>query len=226
MKIGFFHTSPVHVPTFDDLFAQTSLKVELCHQVDEQLLADAIQNGVDEKIKDQVVNYARGLAADGCETIVCTCSTIGAVAEQVDIPNVEIYRVDRPMAARTVAESDLILMVAVLDSTLVPTRQLLIDEAHRQNKTVQVQELVIPEAWGHFLSGDHEAYQQHIAAAIETKVTKMGYGTANFVPDVILLAQASMAGAAKHLTQLGRPVLSSPAVCVEFLQNQIANERR
>ena len=226
MKIGFFHTSPVHISTFDRLFAESGIDAELRHKVDEPLLADAIAEGVTDQIREQVVDYIEGLAADGCGTIVCTCSTIGAVAEQLDIPNVEIYRVDRPMAAKAVAKSHIILMVAVLNSTLLPTRELIMDEVERQNKPIRIQELVIPEAWDHFSAGDLVAYHHHIADAIKANVDEIGRCSADLVPETILLAQASMAGSTAYLTDLKQSVMSSPIACVQFLKNEARNERR
>ncbi|MEM9774497.1 MAG: arylsulfatase [Chloroflexota bacterium] len=224
MKIGFFHTSPVHIATFDQLFAQPNCKFELVHKVDEQLLADAIQHGVNEQIRKQVLAYIRGLADSSCKTIVCTCSTLGAIAEALHIPNVKIYRVDRPMAAKAVAESHIILMVAVLASTLLPTRELIKDEANRQDRPVRVQELVISDAWDYFLAGDLDGYHQHIAEAVKANVRELGRCSADLVPETILLAQASMAGALQYLSELEQPVLSSPIACAEFLKNNVGDK--
>ena len=128
-KIGFLHTSPVHVPTFETLLSDKFVDGELHHKVDEALLAYAIENGCDTHVVDQVETYLKALADSGCSEIVCTCSTLGGVAETLNLKGVRITRIDRPMAAAAVETGHIILMAAAIRSTLAPTRQLLLDES-------------------------------------------------------------------------------------------------
>ncbi|MCB0011363.1 MAG: hypothetical protein KDE34_05670 [Anaerolineales bacterium] len=208
--IGFLHTSPVHVPTFTALLAELAPEWQAIHQVDEPLLAEARQNGPDAPdILMQLQSHLTQLKEAGASQIVCTCSTIGGIAEKqgeaLDLP---IHRVDRPMAAQAVALGP-ILLVAALESTLAPTSALLADEAARQNRALQVDTLACTEAWAFFEAGDPAGYHHAIANAIRTQLDHSAT-----VPAAILLAQASMAGAANLLADLGIPVLSSPRSCV------------
>ena len=98
MRLGLLHTSPVHVATFDALAAEEAPGVELVHVVREDLLAAAREHGP-EAVADRVAEAVRELSTD---VVLCTCSTIGAVAERVDAA-VPVLRVDRPMAQAAVA---------------------------------------------------------------------------------------------------------------------------
>ncbi|MEU4693089.1 hypothetical protein [Actinoplanes sp. NPDC023714] len=80
--IGFLHTADVHVETFQQLMAELAPGWAVRHVVDASLLADARVDGVTPEIADRTRARLGELEAAGADLIVCTCSTIGAVAEQ------------------------------------------------------------------------------------------------------------------------------------------------
>ncbi len=213
MKIGFLHTSPVHVPTFEKLLPGQSLE----HRVDEELLAYAMEHGNDDSVIQRVTDYVEGLASAGCTEIVCSCSTIGGIAESLEQDGVNIVRIDRPMAASAVADGHVILMVAAIQSTLVPTRSLLLDESAKQQRPIRIMELVVESAWAHFLNGDLDAYYETIATEIRSSLAGDGRCAPKLVPEVVVLAQGSMAPAAELLQDIDPPVLSSPNLCAKYL---------
>ena len=221
MKIGFLHTSPVHIETFEKLLSCVKPSPELHHLVDEELLANAINNGITQEIEDRVEQYLVDLAKAKCSVIVCTCSTLGGIAEDIDFPQTNVIRIDRPMAKKAVATSQIILMVAVLKSTLLPTRRLLEDESRKQKRPLRIQELVIEDAWEHFLKGDLQAYHQHIGGEIKKALTPPSRCDANPQPESIVLAQASMAGASSYLEAVTPTIFSSPAECVNYLIEEL-----
>jgi hypothetical protein len=194
VRLGLLHTSPVHVATFDALVAEESPGVELVHVVREDLLAMAREHGP-EAAADQVAEAVRDLSTDA---VLCTCSTIGAVAERVDAA-VPVLRVDRPMAAAAVEAGGTVVVLAALESTLAPTLALLAEEADRAGTSPRIETTVVPGAWERFEIGDVEGYLDLVVAALEQ------------VRDatVVVLAQASMAAAADAAPP-DLPVLSSP----------------
>jgi hypothetical protein len=97
MPLALLHTSPVHVPVFDALRDETHPGLELRHVVDERLLERARAEGPD-AVAEDVAAVLRRAVAEGARAVLCTCSTIGAVAEAADV-GVPVLRVDRPMAA-------------------------------------------------------------------------------------------------------------------------------
>ena len=205
-RIGFLHTSPVHVLTFDNLLSELAPEAHPVHVVDESLLTDARANGP-QSVADRVEAHLRSLKDRGVELICCTCSTLGSVAEQSE-PGVPVFRVDRPMAARAFQAGRRIAVIAALDSTLAPTLALLEEEASAADHEVETTPIVAKGAWDMFEAGDQAGYVECVA-----RTARAAAPTA----DVVILAQASMAPAEALLTDLPTPVFSSPRPAVEYL---------
>ncbi|GIF41082.1 aspartate/glutamate racemase family protein [Actinoplanes xinjiangensis] len=195
--IGFLHTAEVHVATFRGLFAELAPPgLDDLHLVDPSLLADARRTGSAPGLGARLEE----LAGAGADLIVCTCSTIGAAAEAAR-PGVPVVRLDRPMAEAAVAAGDRIAVVATVESTMGPTMDLIRATAGRPVTLIPSPCLT---AWRHFEAGDLTAYDEEIAAHVRAIAAEA---------DVIVLAQAGMAGAAALLP--GLPVLTSPRAAVE-----------
>ncbi|GHO70651.1 hypothetical protein KSC_095430 [Ktedonobacter sp. SOSP1-52] len=202
----FLHTSPVHVATFERLVAECVIdpaSVALEHVVDESLLQEAReQGGVTPALRARIECYVEEGVEHGASVIVCTCSTIGAsVEEYSDQVPVTVMRVDRAMAEEAVRQGECILLVAALESTLAPTRELLLDAARRAGKAIDIVELLCREAWAHFERGDQQAYLGEIATQLRAHAHEA---------DVVVLSQASMAGVSDLCPDLGLPMLTSP----------------
>jgi Asp/Glu/Hydantoin racemase len=205
--VGFLHTSPVHVDVFERLVAEIEPGARCTSAVDEGLLAMARHDGPG--AADVVAGVAARideLIASGADQIVCTCSTIGGIAELVGAERgMTVVRVDRAMAERAVEIGGRVLVLAVLESTLEPTTRLI--AAVAGDRHVEIETHLVDGAWAHFEAGDVERFHALIADAIE----RIGNEA-----DVIVLAQASMAGAATRVA-VGVPVLSSPRLAVEHI---------
>ncbi|MFG3281680.1 aspartate/glutamate racemase family protein [Streptomyces sp. NPDC048111] len=195
--LALLHTSPVHVPVFDALRDEEAPGLPLRHLVHEQLLGDARELGP-AAVREDVLRVLAEAVDRGADAVLCTCSTIGAVAEAASASlGVPVLRVDRPMAAAAVARGRRIVVLAAVASTLEPTAALLRDEAGE--RPIALRGVLVEGAWDHFASGDTEAYVTAIARAADA-LTDV---------DAIVLAQASMAPAAARTTT-GVPVLASP----------------
>lgn len=205
--IGFLHTSPVHVATFDALVAEHAAGTATVHAVDEALLELARTAGPD-AAADGVRRRVSELRAAGAQVVVCTCSTIGDVAER-PVPDrsagFATFRVDRPMARAAVAAGHRIGVVAALESTLAPTEALLRAEAAATGRSPVIELTLAAGAWERFEAGDVDGYLDLVADAARDLGERV---------DVIVLAQASMTGAGRLLGDVGVPVLSSPATAV------------
>ncbi|WP_037683173.1 aspartate/glutamate racemase family protein [Streptomyces griseus] len=195
--LALLHTSPAHIPVFDALREEDHPDLRLRHEVDEELLARARRDGPD-AVTDDVGAALDRLAAEGARAVLCTCSSIGAVAEAYDA-GVPVLRVDRPMAAAAVAAGSRLVVLATLESTFAPTRTLIEEEAHRADRPVTVRTLLVDGAWDRFAAGDTEGHARLVAAAADA-VTDA---------DAIVLAQVSMTPAQRRTTTTV-PVLSSP----------------
>ncbi|WP_431986157.1 aspartate/glutamate racemase family protein [Streptomyces griseoflavus] len=197
--LALLHTSPVHVAVFDRLRDEDHPGLPLRHLVAGDLLERARAHGpaaVADSVRARV-----GEAVDaGARAVLCTCSTIGDVAEAAGADvGVPVLRVDRPMARAAVAAGPRVVVLAALESTLGPTLALIEEEADRARRSVEARTVLVDGAWEHFEAGDEAAYVRRVAHAAD------GVTDA----DVIVLAQASMAPA-ERLTTTPVPVLSSP----------------
>ncbi|MFB7462984.1 aspartate/glutamate racemase family protein [Streptomyces sp. NPDC056224] len=189
------HTSPAHVPVFDALRDRNHPGAVLRHRVVPELLDRARAMGPQAVAPD----LAGLLAEAGPLPVLVTCSTIGATAESLaSALGSRVLRVDRPMAAAAVRTGARIAVLATVESTLAPTRALLAEEA--RERPVSIRTHVVAGAWERFAAGDDAGSLARVAEAADA-VTDA---------DVIVLAQASMAGAADLVTTR-IPVLSSPA---------------
>ncbi|MYT27425.1 MULTISPECIES: aspartate/glutamate racemase family protein [unclassified Streptomyces] len=201
--LALLHTSPVHVPVFDALRDTDAPGLPLRHLVRPELLAAARESGPD-AVAEEVAGELGTLVRAGAGAVLCTCSTLGTVAEAAGPAlGVPVLRVDRPMAAEAVATGSRIAVLASVESTLAPTTELIADEARRAGRTAQVRTVLVPEAWERFTAGDQEGSLAAVADAVR-RVRETG-GV-----DALVLAQASMAPAAERFADGGVPVLASP----------------
>ena len=201
-ELLFLHTAAVHVQTFDALLRELSPQTRARHLVREDLLEAARSQGADAPpVKQAVLEAIQAMDPARGRVVLCTCSTIGGAAERAGVESgVQVQRVDRAMAERAVAAGPNIVVAAVLESTLDPTESLIRESASRSGMDCSLTRLLIGDAWPLFQRGEFDAYLQHIAGALRT------VGDC----DVIVLAQASMAGAADLCADMDIPVLASP----------------
>uniref|UniRef100_UPI000A8F1267 arylsulfatase n=1 Tax=Streptomyces luteocolor TaxID=285500 RepID=UPI000A8F1267 len=151
--LGLLHTSPVHVPVFDGLRDAAHPGLRLRHHVAEELLERARAVGPESVAGD--VREALARFRGGVGAVLCTCSTIGGVAEVVGADvGVPVVRVDRPMAAAAVAAGARIVVLATVESTLGPTVALVEEEARWAGRDVFVRASVVEGAWERFEAGD------------------------------------------------------------------------
>ncbi len=207
-KLAFLHTLDANVSAFEDLVRASGSDCVVAHRVDESVLKDVFVKGaMDEGIEERIRTDLSELVDDGADLVVCTCSSIGAVAEAMNASStVEIQRIDRAMADEAVRVGDRIVLAASLSSTLGPTRELLESSASRLAKSISVKEVVIADAWKYFEAGDRSGYVEAIAKGLEAEIAS---------GDVIVLAQASMADAARLVSDCPIPILSSPGLGVD-----------
>ncbi|MFJ2211637.1 aspartate/glutamate racemase family protein [Streptomyces sp. NPDC101062] len=193
------HTSPVHVPVFDALRDAAHPGVTLRHLVAEELLARARAEGP-EAVAAEIRAVLAPAVAAGASAVLCTCSTIGEVAEQAGPAlGVPVLRVDRPMA-EAAAAAGRVVVVAALESTLEPTAALIREAA--AGRPLELRTVLADGAWERFEAGDRDGYLDAVAAAVDA-VTEPG------AAEVVVLAQVSMADAAGRVRG-DVPVLAGP----------------
>ncbi len=183
--------------TFDTLLAGSG--VEVVHHVDADLLARAQTNGTD-SVREETTAILTTLA--DADAVICTCSTLGAIA--ADMLNPHILRIDRPAFEAAVKHGPRILLVICLQSTKTASEALLAS----CGPNLHPDTLICADAWVHFEAGDIAAFSHAIATQVRHAVAAKPY-------DAVILAQASMKDAAPLLADIGVPVLTTPKMAVQ-----------
>lgn len=206
--LGFLHTAAAHVSTFRSLVAEFAPHARVVDIVDAELLARARRDGAEAStVADGIAARLDQLAEAGARRIVCTCSTLGGLAERIGHDRgFDVVRVDRAMAERAVEIGGRVVVLATLEDTLGPTGRLLADVASEAGHQIELRFLTVSGAWDRFEAGDHEGVRRLVAESVLAVEDDA---------DVIVLAQASMAAAAAVDARI--PVLSSPRCAVAAL---------
>ena len=201
--IELLHTAGVHVHTFDALLRPHAAEVALRHEVRPDWLARARGGGLTTDLRIEVAQHLAQAAARAA-TVVCTCSTLGPVADEVARTHPSVLRIDRPMMEEAARTPGTCVVAVCLASTIGPTTELLI-RAHRARGRAPDYEIAdCTSAWPHFEAGDAGRYAAGIARVVESRVAALPGASC------VVLAQASMAAAEPLLERLAIPVLSSP----------------
>ena len=202
-RIACLHTGDSNIEVFDVALQELGTEgVELRHSVRADLLAAAEQaGGLTPEIAEQTAGVLRGLC-DGADAVLLTCSTLGPAAETAAATaSVPMFRVDAMFAREAVRGGGKVAVLCAVQTTMEPTRLLFEKEARDTGAKVVMH--LVPGAWDMFKAGDHSRYLSMISVAAD-KAFQDG-------ADQVVLAQASMTGAAK-LTTSGRVPLTSPAI--------------
>ena len=194
MSLTLLHTAQVHVDAFNALRDRIAPDADLTHLVHEDWLAEA-RGGITAELEARLSAAIAGAAGP----VVCTCTTLGPVAARHGA-----IRIDQPMMRRSVEIGGTTVMVIALESTLTPSRDLFISEGGDPDR---LRLLDLTALWPLFENGRIRDFHAQLAGAVTADHTGLG-------GDAIVLAQASMAGAAEHLTDLPVPVLTSPELAL------------
>lgn len=155
--IGFLHTAESHVAAFRHLLRRHAPDVADLHLVRESPLAAHSTGG--ELDLPALRGHLESLTADGADVVVCTCSTLGAAAEQLGHEmGVAMVRIGRPMADAAVRAGCRIGVVIAAPSAVAPAREVLRTSAAAAGVDVHLTERLCPDAWAAFEIGDVGRY--------------------------------------------------------------------
>lgn len=187
------HTAEVHRASFDALAARIAPEARLTHLVRPDWLTRA-RAGINADLAAEIADTIRATAGP----VLCTCTTLGAIAAAAGA-----LRIDAPMMAQAARTGGPVLMAYCLDSTRAASRDLLSAAFAAEGTAAEIHPLDLGALWPLFEAGETESFHRSIAARITEALSA--------TPDIacVVLAQASMAGAAAHL-ETTVPVLSSP----------------
>lgn len=198
-KISLFHTAEIHAQTFDALCPD----VDLHHVVRPDWLQRA-QGGIDPDLKAEIQGTIRATPGP----VLCSCTTLGEVAEEVGA-----VRIDWPMMQEAARLGGPVLLAYCLASTAAPSEALLRRAFGEEDP--EVRHLLLDQHWPLFEAGKSQDFAAALADSIQEAVQAGGYAC-------VVLAQASMAGAADELRDISTvPVLASPALAAKYMVGQI-----
>jgi Asp/Glu/hydantoin racemase len=206
--IGFIHTVLGLPPTFAALADELVPDAEYFHIVDETLLSNTRRTGsLTATTRRRVLGYVESAADAGADLVVVTCSSIGpAVDASRAFLDVQVLRIDEPMADEAVRLGSRVGVVATLATTLQPTAELVERRAIAAGKDVEVDARVCDGAFDALQAGDRDRHDQLVREGLESVLADV---------DVVVLAQASMARVADTLGDVSLPILSSPRLGME-----------
>ena len=203
--ISFLHTGDVHIAKFAALMNELAPELSVNHVVDESLLLHAQKFGADSILEKNLLTHLETLSLVS-RVVVVTCSSVGGIAEKIGRLNgCVIQRIDKAMTDFAVQNGKQILVVAALESTLAPTRELLLDSMTTLGLTPTLAFHHVEQAWDYFLAGEMDQYYELIGEAIIAKKSQY---------DLVVLAQASMSEVESRIT-VPIPIISSPRLGVK-----------
>jgi len=189
LTIACLHTAADNAAIFDAAAgALPGGALRLTHHIRPDLLREPMPDTLAE-----AASLLRALTRDA-DAVLLTCSTIGAAAGLAGGGTCPVLRADAALAEAAARSGDTVQVLYAAPTTLEPTRRLFEAAASRTGASIQMR--FIEGAWALFLAGETGAYHAAIV------------GAAQGLEGRIVLAQASMAGAAalmQHASPLTVP---------------------
>ena len=193
LNLACLHTAESNVSLFDAAAAALpGGALLLTHQVRPDLLRAPTPETLAE-----AANLLRDMAKSA-DAVLLTCSTIGAAAAMASDAGCPVLRADAALAEAATRAGGALEVLYAAPTTLEPTRIIFEEAAARNGATIHMH--LVEGAWALFHAGEMMAYHASIAAK------------AYSLPGRVVLAQASMAGAAALLPHA--PPLTVPTISV------------
>lgn len=211
-RVAFLHTGAVVIAPIQALAAQHLPGVEVLNLLDDRIVADLGNARARDSVPHRLHHLVGAAALAGADAVMLTCSSIsGFAAELSQAAGIRVLQIDEAMADMAVAAGQQIAVIATLETTCGPTAALLRQRAQLAGRTVDLESVVVPDAFAAVASGDRQRHDALVAAAIEEAALRA---------DVVVLAQASMASAAQAV-QVTVPVLTSLELGIKRLATQL-----
>ncbi|NUK30257.1 aspartate/glutamate racemase family protein [Parageobacillus sp. VR-IP] len=207
--LAIIHTTPVTIETLKFLAAKYLPGYKVINYLDDSILPQLIENGGKiEEVRDRLIQYAKYAEQAGATVILNACSSVGELVDvmrqQVSVP---VVRIDEEMAEEAIRRGRKIGVVATLSTTLNPTISLLQRKAVEMNKQVEIEPLLVAEAYECLLNGDKASHDEMIAETLKNIIQKV---------DIVVLAQASMARSIEKFPKdIQTKFLTSPELGME-----------
>ncbi|CAM3626688.1 aspartate/glutamate racemase family protein [Occultella aeris] len=212
-RISFIHTGAVVIPTFTELAAAHLSGIEVHHLLDDKIVADLGRDAEGTGVRERLLDLGRAARSAGADAVVFSCSSISGYAAGLSAElGIPVLRIDEAMADAAIAAGSRIAVIATLATTLAPTAALLRERAGLAGARPELHEVIVAGAFEAVSGGDRARHDELVGAAIVEWAAQV---------DVVVLAQASMAGAAATV-EGAVPVLTSPELGVRRVAEVLA----
>lgn len=214
-KAAIFHTSTGTLAMMQALTTDIMPDVEIMHIVEDSMIREVMRNGgPTPDINARIAAYVECANLAGCQIFLTACSSIGGSVEQCQfVSNIPVMRIDEAMTIEAIATGKKIAVLATVATTLKPTLEFISRKAAESGKAIDIQSMLMAEAFTAFLAGDMNTHDRIVSEGVLEAVKKEC--------DVIVLAQASMSRALDKLDTLPVPVLTSPERGVRLLKDRV-----
>ena len=195
-----------------ELQKRMTVPYQVSHYTDPGIIAEVSKElRVTTNAASRLLNMYSTAVNAGADIILHICSSVGAVSDAaeklIEMTGTKILRIDHGMSAEAVSKYKKIAVVCTLRSTVVPSCGIVQACADEAGKEVEIQTVVADGTFGY----QGKELSDRIIKAIEEQADS---------PEVLVFAQASMAGAAEAAAEyFGLPVLTSP----EYAAQEIAD---
>jgi Asp/Glu/hydantoin racemase len=207
--VGLIHAVLPAIAPLQAAFAADLPHVRLLNLLDEALLKEAERLG---GISPTLVRRMTGLVAmhesAGAEAVLFTCNAYSPYVDQVRGQSaIPVLPIDDAMLETALAKGRRLGVLATVAAGLEQQRQGIERAAAASGRKVEVEAVLRTDAFNALNAGDAEKHDCMLLDELERLAPKV---------DVVLLAQASMAGLADKVPPETRvPVLSSPRLAVK-----------
>ena len=206
--LAIIHTTPATVANLKKLALETIPDLTVINFMDDSILPQLANNqGNLADVEERLIAYARFAEQVGADIILEACSSVGEITKKMRmVVKVPVVRIDEAMAESVVKLEKKIGVAATLATTLKPTMKLLEEKAGLLGKQVHLTPCLIEGAYQRILNGDQTGHDKLLMDAFSNLLSDV---------DVIVLAQASMAGVAEKMPEENRArFFSSPLLAI------------
>lgn len=198
-KLTIIHTTVATVLSMPPMIQKMyPNQFEIVNVLDDSMLNEIKAKGnLTKEVTERFVQYAVIAKNNGSDAILLACSSIGRAGDITrNILDIPLFKIDEPMAEEAVKSAEKILILGTVKSTLRPTTELI----ESKKKAGQIIESIwIPDVFELYTENKAE-HDRRIAEVIEQHQAEY---------DVVVLAQASMSGAAEQVTEKKAQILTS-----------------
>ena len=207
-KITIVHTSLVSHAHLNKLFADIIPEAKIHNIVDDSLLAEVSENGgITPNIVNRMCKYFQSAEAIGSDLIFSQCSSVGEAAKiAAKTVSVPLLRIDEAMNEEAVQLGKKIAVVATVASTVKPSCDVVREKAEAAGKDCEIIPYLVDGAMWALINEGQEKHNQLVKGTVLKAAEEC---------DVVILAQGSMVALLPELTDISKPVFSSPELAVK-----------